>query len=41
MSIGLLVPFASFMLLDQPTPPTKQITDRQDAVQRGRPAMEL
>jgi type II secretory pathway pseudopilin PulG len=41
MTIGMLLLFASLMLLDHSTALTKQITDRQDAVQRGRQAMEL
>jgi prepilin-type N-terminal cleavage/methylation domain-containing protein len=41
MTIGLLLLFASLMLLDHSTALTKQISDRQDAVQRGRQAMEL
>jgi prepilin-type N-terminal cleavage/methylation domain-containing protein len=41
MTIGLLLLFAALMLLDHSTALTKQITDRQDAVQRGRQAMEL
>jgi type II secretory pathway pseudopilin PulG len=41
MTIGMLLLFAAFMLLDHSTALTKQITDRQDAVQRGRQAMEL
>ena len=41
MAIGMILLFAAFMLLDRSTALTKQITDRQDAVQRGRQAMEL
>jgi prepilin-type N-terminal cleavage/methylation domain-containing protein len=41
MSLGMLLLFAALMLLDHSTALTKQITDRQDAVQRGRQAMEL
>jgi type II secretory pathway pseudopilin PulG len=41
MTIGMLLLFAALMLLDHSTALTKQITDRQDAVQRGRQAMEL
>lgn len=41
MSIGLLVLMAAFMVLDRATSVSKEIADRQDAVQRGRQAMEL
>lgn len=41
MTLGMLLLFAALMLLDHSTALTKQITDRQDAVQRGRQAMEL
>lgn len=41
MTLGMLLLFAAMMLLDHATALTKQITDRQDAVQRGRQAMEL
>jgi prepilin-type N-terminal cleavage/methylation domain-containing protein len=41
MTIGMALLFAALMLLDHATALTKQITDRQDAVQRGRQAMEL
>jgi prepilin-type N-terminal cleavage/methylation domain-containing protein len=41
MAIGMILLFAAFMLLDRSTALTKQISDRQDAVQRGRQAMEL
>jgi len=41
MAIGMILLFAAFMLLDRSTALTKQITDRQDAVQRGRQAMEV
>lgn len=41
MAIGLMVLMAAFMVLDRATSVTKEIADRQDAVQRGRQAMEL
>lgn len=41
MAIGLLVLMAAFMVLDRATSVSKEIADRQDAVQRGRQAMEL
>jgi prepilin-type N-terminal cleavage/methylation domain-containing protein len=41
MTIGIVLLSAALVLLDRSTALTKQITDRQDAVQRGRHAMEL
>jgi hypothetical protein len=41
LSIGLVVTFASFAVLGQATKASHEIADRQEAVQRGRLAMEL
>ncbi|MDP9135289.1 MAG: prepilin-type N-terminal cleavage/methylation domain-containing protein [Actinomycetota bacterium] len=41
MSIALVVTFASFALLDRATTASNEIADRQDAIQRGRQAMDL
>ena len=41
MIVGLIVLFAAFLLLDTANSTSAQIADRQDAVQRGRSAMEL
>lgn len=40
MSIGLIVLMASFLLLDRATAVSQEIANRQDALQRGRVAME-
>jgi prepilin-type N-terminal cleavage/methylation domain-containing protein len=40
MAIGLIVLMAGFLLLDRATSASTEIADRQDAVQRGRMAME-
>lgn len=40
MVVGLIVLMAAFMLLDHANSVSSQISDRQDAVQRGRFAME-
>jgi prepilin-type N-terminal cleavage/methylation domain-containing protein len=40
MAVGLMVLMAGFMLLDRATSASSEIADRQDAVQRGRMAME-
>jgi prepilin-type N-terminal cleavage/methylation domain-containing protein len=40
MVVGLIVLMAAFMLLDHATSVSNEISDRQDAVQRGRRAME-
>jgi prepilin-type N-terminal cleavage/methylation domain-containing protein len=40
MAIGLIVLMAGFLLLDRATSVSAEIADRQDAVQRGRMAME-
>jgi len=41
MSVGMVVLLAAFMLLDRSFTASGQIADRQDALQRGRQAMEL
>jgi len=41
LSIGLVVTFASFAILDRASSASNEIADRQDAIQRGRQAMEL
>ncbi len=41
MSVGLIVLFAAFLLLDTANSTSASIASRQDAVQRGRAAMEL
>lgn len=41
LSIGLVVTFASFAVLERATTASHEIADRQEAVQRGRQAMEL
>jgi prepilin-type N-terminal cleavage/methylation domain-containing protein len=41
MAIGLIVLMGGFLLLDRATSASTEIADRQDAVQRGRMAMEL
>ena len=41
ISIGLVLLFAAFTLLDRASSASQEIIDRQDAVQRGRQAMEL
>lgn len=41
ISIGLVLLFAAFTLLDRANAASQEIIDRQDAVQRGRQAMEL
>jgi type II secretory pathway pseudopilin PulG len=41
MSIALVVTFASFAVLGRATTASNEIADRQDAIQRGRQAMEL
>ena len=41
MGIGLIVLLAAFMLLDRAVSGSTRIADRQEAVQRGRLAMEL
>ena len=40
MSVGLIVLMAAFLLLDRAHSASNEISDRQDAVQRGRQAME-
>lgn len=40
MSVGLVVLLAAFLLLDRAQSASSEISDRQDAVQRGRQAME-
>lgn len=40
MTIGLFVLMAAFVLIDRANSVTNELTDRQDAVQRGRQAME-
>jgi prepilin-type N-terminal cleavage/methylation domain-containing protein len=40
MLVGLVVLMAAFMLLDHATSTSKEISDRQDTIQRGRRAME-
>jgi len=40
LSIGLVVTFASFAVLGRATTASREIADRQEAVQRGRLAME-
>jgi prepilin-type N-terminal cleavage/methylation domain-containing protein len=41
MSIALVVTFASFAVLGRATTVSNEIADRQDAIQRGRQAMDL
>lgn len=41
MSIGIVLLIAAFTLLDRASSASQEIIDRQDAVQRGRQAMEL
>jgi prepilin-type N-terminal cleavage/methylation domain-containing protein len=41
MAIGLILLLAALLLLDQSTTTAKRISDRQDAVTRGRQAMEI
>jgi Tfp pilus assembly protein PilW len=41
MAIGLVVTFASLGILQRATTASNEIVDRQDAIQRGRLAMEL
>jgi prepilin-type N-terminal cleavage/methylation domain-containing protein len=41
MSVGMIVLLAAFMLLDRSFSASGQIADREDALQRGRQAMEL
>lgn len=41
MVVGLVVLMAAFMLLDRATEASNRLADRQDAVQRGRQALEL
>jgi prepilin-type N-terminal cleavage/methylation domain-containing protein len=41
MAIGLVVTFASLAILQRATTASHEIVDRQDAIQRGRQAMEL
>jgi type II secretory pathway pseudopilin PulG len=41
MLIALVVTFASFAVLDRATTASNEIADRQDAIQRGRQAMDL
>lgn len=41
LSIGLVVTFASFAVLGRATTASHEIADRQEAVQRGRLAMEM
>jgi len=41
MAIGLVVTFASLMVLQRAEVASNEIVDRQDAIQRGRQAMEL
>lgn len=40
MTIGMVVLMAAFLLLDRAQSASREISDRQDAVQRGRQAME-
>lgn len=40
MTVGLIVLLAAFLLLDRANSASNEIADRQDAVQRGRRAME-
>lgn len=40
MTIGLLVLFAAFVLLDRATAVSQELANRQDALQRGRQGME-
>ena len=40
MAVGLIVLMGAFMLLDHASSASRAISDRQDAVQRGRAAME-
>jgi prepilin-type N-terminal cleavage/methylation domain-containing protein len=40
MSIGLVILFAAFLLLDQSTSLSHEVANRQEALQRGRQAME-
>ena len=40
MTVGLIVLMAAFLLLDRAHSASNEISDRQDAVQRGRQAME-
>jgi type II secretory pathway pseudopilin PulG len=41
MALGMILLLAALLLLDHSTTMAKRISDRQDAVQRGRQAMEL
>jgi type II secretory pathway pseudopilin PulG len=41
MLVGIIVLMAAFLLIDRATSVSNEISDRQDAVQRGRHAMEL
>jgi prepilin-type N-terminal cleavage/methylation domain-containing protein len=41
ISIGVILLMAAFTLLDRASSASQEISDRQDAVQRGRQAMEL
>jgi prepilin-type N-terminal cleavage/methylation domain-containing protein len=41
LSIGLVITFASFTIMERASTVSNEITDRQDAIQRGRQAMEL
>jgi type II secretory pathway pseudopilin PulG len=41
MSIGIVILMAAFLLLDRATSVSQELSDRQDALQRGRHAMEL
>jgi prepilin-type N-terminal cleavage/methylation domain-containing protein len=41
LSIGLIVTFASFTIMERASTVSNEISDRQDAIQRGRQAMEL
>ena len=41
MTVGLIILLAAFLLLDRAHGASNEIADRQDAVQRGRQAMEL
>ena len=40
MTIGLVLLMAAFLLLDRATAVSQEIANRQDALQRGRGAME-
>jgi prepilin-type N-terminal cleavage/methylation domain-containing protein len=40
MTVGLVVLMAAFLLLDRAQSASRELSDRQDAVQRGRQAME-